>query len=244
MPFPYAISDFVAEIPNVISDDAARIASGNWTALVIRAILERYSADRPLYLVSDIDGNGTNYLPLPVAPGSGDDLPLWESNFSVIERIEFPIGQQPPQLVDDSDFRIYSTPGAADRILINFDTPNSGDSMRVTWTARHLRDGSTVPDKDFYAVTDFAASLGAEKLATFYVGTGDSTLQADVVNYRSKSQEMLNVAKALRKRYYNHMGIEEGATGEAEVGPALAVGNQYLEQNSGVDRLVHGKYTR
>jgi hypothetical protein len=55
---------------------------------------------------------------------------------------------------------------------------------------------------------------------------------------------MLNVAKALRKRYYNHMGIEEGASGEAEVGPAVALGNQYLEQNSGVDRLVHGKYTR
>jgi hypothetical protein len=114
----------------------------------------------------------------------------------------------------------------------------------LTWTARHLRDGSTVPDKDFYAVTDFAASLGAERLASFYVGTGDSTLQADVVQYRSKSAEMLAVAKALRKRYYNHMGVEEGATGEDEVGPAFSLGNQYLEQNSGVDRLVHNKYSR
>jgi hypothetical protein len=243
LPFPYAISDFVAEIPNVISDDAQRITSGNWTALVIRAILERYSADSPLYIVSDIEGNGTTYIPIPIAPGAGT-LPVWESNFSVIKQIEFPIGQQPPQLILDSDFRLYRTPGAADRIVINFDTPNVGTFLRATWTARHLRDGSTVPDKDFYAVTDFAASIGAEKLATFYVGTGDASMQADVVNYRSKSQEMLNVAKALRKRYYNHMGIEEGASGEAEVGPAVALGNQYLEQNSGVDRLVHGKYTR
>ena len=160
LPFPYAIADFVAEIPNVISDDAARITSGNWNALVIRAIIERYSADAPLSVVSDISGNGTNYLPIPVAPGSGT-LPVWETNFSVAKQIEFPIGQQPPQLVDDSDFRLYRAPGVADRILINFDTPNSGDSLRITWTARHLRDGSTVPDKDFYAVTDFAASLGA-----------------------------------------------------------------------------------
>ena len=36
----------------------------------------------------------------------------------------------------------------------------------------------------------------------------------------------------------------KGDKGEAEVGPAFAVGNQYLEQNSGVDRLVHGKYSR
>ena len=64
------------------------------------------------------------------------------------------------------------------------------------------------------------------------------------VQYRSKSAEMLAVAKALRKRYYNHMGVEEGATGEDEVGPAFSLGNQYLEQNSGVDRLVHNKYSR
>ena len=243
MPFPYAIADFVAEIPDVISDDAVRITSGNWNALVIRAIIERYSADAPLYVVSDIPGNGTNYLPLPIAPGS-DPVPVWETNFSVVKQIEFPVGQQPPQLVEDSDFCLYRAPGVADTILINFDTPDAGESLRITWTARHLRDGSTVPDKDFYAVTDFAASLGAEKLASFYVGTGDSTMQADVVNYRSKSQEMLNVAKTLRKRYFNHMGIEEGATGEAEVGPSFAMGNQYLDQNSGVARLVHDKYTR
>jgi hypothetical protein len=244
LPFPYAIPDFVAEIPNVLADDAKRISANTWTALVTRAILERYSQDAPLYLVSDVEGNGTNYIPLPAAPGEGADLPVWESNFSVIQQIEFPIGQQPPQLILDSDFRVYRTPGQPDQILINFDTPQEGDSLRVTWTARHLRDGSTVPDKDFYAVTDFAASLGAENLASFYVGTGDSTMQADVVQYRSKSAEMLKCAAALRKRYYNHMGVEEGTTGEDEVGPAFSLGNQYLEQNSGVDRLVHNKYSR
>ncbi len=242
MPFPYAIADFVAAIPDVLSDDAGRITA-SLTTFAVRAIIERYSQDAPLEIVSDVQGNGTHYLPLPVAPGAGT-VPVFESNFSVIRQIEFPIGQQPPQLVLDSDLRIYRTPGQADQILINFDVPDPQSVLRVTWTARHLPDGSTVPDKDFYAVVDFAASLGAERLATFYVGTGDSTMSADVVNYRSKSQEMLNVAKALRKRYFNHMGIEEGASGEAEVGPAFALGNQYLNQNSGVDRLVHDKYSR
>lgn len=243
MPFPYAITDFVDEIPNVLSDDMGRVTA-NLPAFAARAILQRYSADSPLWITSDIAGNGTNYIALPKAPGEGDDLAVFEPNFSVIKQIEFPIGQQPPQFILDSDFRIYFTPGAAAKILINFDTPNSTDNLRCTWSARHLADGSTVPDRDFYAVVDFAASLAAEKLASFYVGTGDSTIQADVVQYRSKSAEMLKVATALRKRYYNHMGIEEGANGDADTGPAFAIGNQYLEQNSGVDRLVHGKYTR
>lgn len=245
MPFPYSIQDFVDEIPNAISDDAGRLGGTTGTALpalVKRAINQRYTLDKPLAVVSDVPGNGTNYLDLPVAPGNAP-VPVFEPEFSVIKQIEFPIGQQPPQLILDSDFRLYRSPTGY-QILINFDTPGSGDSLRVTWTARHLADGSTVPDVDFYAVVDFAASLAAEKLASFYVGTGDSTMQADVVNYRSKSSEMLSIAKALRKRYFNHMGIEEGASGGNEQTPAIAMGNQFLEQNSGVDRLVHGKYSR
>jgi hypothetical protein len=242
MPFPYAISDFVAEIPNVLSDDANHLGD-RLPAMVGRAITQRYSVDAPLELVSDVDGNGTNYLDLPVAPGEGGNLPVFEPTFSILKSIEFPIGQQPPQLVLDSDFRIYRTPQGY-KVLINFDTPGPTDTARMTWTARHLADGSTIPDKDFYALVDFAGSLAAEWLASFYVGTGDASMQADVVNYRSKSQEMLTVAKALRKRYYNHMGVDETASGGNEVAPAFALGNQYLEQNSGVDRLVHDKYSR
>lgn len=246
MPFPYSIQDFVNEIPNVISDDADRLGGTTGTtlpALVERAILQRYTLDAPLEVVSDVVGNGTNYLPLPVAPGTGNDLPVFEPNFSVIQSIEYPVGQQPPQFVLDSDLRLYRTPTGY-QILLNFDAPPAGDTLRVAWTARHLADGSTVPDKDFFAVVDFAASLAADKLASFYVGTGDSTIQADVVNYRSKSQEMLNVSKKLRKRYFDHMGIDESDIGGDEQAPAFALGNQYLEQNSGVDRLVHGKYSR
>ena len=247
MPFPYSIQNFVDEIPNVLSDDGDRLGGTGGTvlpAMVERAIIQRYSQDAPLYIVSDIEGNGTNNLPLPVAPGEGGDLPVFEPDFSVIETVEYPIGQQPVQFVLDSDIRLYRTPTGY-QIMLNFDAPPVGDSLRVTWTARHLADGSTVPDKDFYAVVDFAASLAAEKLASFYVGTGDSSIQADVVNYRSKSQEMLNIAKSLRKRYFNHMGIDENAAGTGdEQTPAIAFGNQFLEQNSGVERLVHDKYSR
>lgn len=242
MPAPYSIKDFTGAIPNVLSDSSGK-ASPQLIGLVQRAILQRYSVDSPLEVVSDVQGNGTNYLPLPVAPGSGNNLPVWESNFSTIRSIEYPIGQQPPGLILDSDFRLYHTPGQPDRILLNFDTPTAAESVRVIWTARHLIDGSTVPDRDFFGVVDYAASLAADWLATYYVGIGDPTIGADVVNYRSKSQEMLAVSKALRKRYFSHMGIEEGASGEDQK-PAFSLGNQYLEQNSGVARLIHGKESR
>ncbi|HEX4039072.1 MAG TPA: hypothetical protein VHX37_13510 [Acidobacteriaceae bacterium] len=238
-----SIQKLAAAVPGVFND-----SSGKTTPLLegfaARAVLQRYSLDAPLEVVSDVEGNGTNYVPTPVAPGEGGDLPVWESNFSVIRQIEYPVMQQPPQLILDSDYRIYHTPGQPDRILINFDTPPPGDVLRVIWTARHLADGSTVPDRDFFAVVDFTASLAAEWLASYYIGVGDPTMNVDVVNYRTKSQEVQGVAKMLRKRYFNHMGIEEGAAGDGEVQAAFALGNQYLEQNSGVDRLVHDKYSR
>jgi hypothetical protein len=245
MPFPYSIQDFVNEIPNVLSDDANRLGGTEGTqypAFVKRAITQRYTVDRPLEVVSDVIGNGTHYIDLPVAPGTGV-VPVFDPVFSVVKKIEYPINQQPPQYVVDSDIRVYRAPDSY-KLLITFDTPGNGETLRVIWTARHLEDGSTVPDADFFAVVDFAASLAAEKLASFYIGTGDSSIQADVVNYRSKSQEALNIAKALRKRYFNHIGVDESATGTSEVAPAAALGNQYLTQGSGVDRLVHGKYTR
>lgn len=242
----HTIADFVAKIPDAIEDDANALGGVTGTllpALVERTIVQRYSQDRALEIVSDVAGNSTHYLDLPVAPGDGDDLPLFEPEFSVIKSIEYPIEQQPPQLVDESDFRVYRSPQGY-KLLINFDTPGPNDTCRITWTARHLADGSTVLERDFYAIVDYAGSLAAEKLASKYVQIGDSTIQADVVNYRTRSSEMLTIAKTLRKRYYNHMGIEEGASGTNEQAPAFALGHQWLEQNSGVDRLVHDKYTR
>jgi len=150
----------------------------------------------------------------------------------------------PPEYVLDSDLFLYRTPTGYS-IALNFDSPGPEDTMRVLWTASHAANGSTIPGKDFYAVVDYASSLALESLAATYVQTGDPSIAADVVNYRSKSQEYLSLAKAIRKRYFTHMGVEESDTsGGGEAAPSLAIGNQWLEQNSGVDRLVHGKYSR
>jgi hypothetical protein len=239
LPFPYAISDFVAAMPAVVQDGAARV-SGTLQQFVIQTITERYSKDAPLYVVSDIPGTGTNLIGTPTVPEGQPGV--FEPGFSIIDSIEYPIEQVPPQLVLDSDIRLYRTPSGY-QIMLSFDTPGTNEVLRTTWTSRHSSDGSTVPDKDFYAVVDYASSLALEALAATYVQTGDNTLQADIVNYRTKSQEYLTLAKAIRKRYFVHMGVTEDAAGD-EQAPAFAIGNQYLEQNSGVDRLVHGKYSR
>jgi hypothetical protein len=204
----------------------------------VQRALTRYSQDRPLEVVSDVTSDGTQQLDLPT-----DDDAVFDPLASLLRSIEWPVGQIPPEYVDDNDFRLYRTPDGY-KIMLTADSPNAADNLRVIWTAQHATDGSTVPDCDFNALVDLSAALAAEQLATIYAQTSDPTMSADVVNYRSKSQEYQGLAKMLRKRYYNHLGVDESATGDAEQRPALAVGQQYLEMQSGVDRLIHQRYSR
>lgn len=252
MPAPYAISDFANAIPNVLADSGNMLypAAGAdqsltdvLTPFICRA-LDRYSRDCPLVIVSDWTADGTQQMPLPVYPDVVTTaVPVFDPLFSTVVSIEWPILQQPPEFIDDNDQRLYQTP-AGFVILLTADTPNAGDTLRTTWTARHAIDGSTVPDKDFNALVDFAASLAAEQIATIYAQTMDPSVGADVVNYRGKSTEYQGIAARLRKRYFNQLGVDENATGAAENKPAIAIGQQYFEMQSGVDRLIHNRYSR
>lgn len=98
---------------------------------------------------------------------------------------------------------------------------------------------TTIPDSDFEACSDLAAAICAEKLAAIYAQTRDPSIAADVVNYRTKSQEYLALAKALRQRYFDHIGIEEDGKGSGAGPGAIAIGDMELRQGSGVDRLTH-----
>jgi hypothetical protein len=247
-PFIDAISPVIADGLAWLTDDLPRF--------VAQAILQRYSKDSPLELVSDVAGNGTAFLPLPVAFAGSDAIVgppavaaipaqygTFDPTFSTILQIEYPIGLVPTEDTRPEDWLLYRTPTGYQVQLMAF-VPAAGDFVRVTWTAQHARDGSTVLAADFYAVCDFAASLCLEAMAARAIQFGDSTLSADTVNYRSKSQEFSSLAKMKRKSYFNHFGIDENDH-TTEDKAAISVGSLHnILSSAGVDRLVHSRYTR
>jgi hypothetical protein len=225
-------ADLQARVRILLQDAVTKLATADRDKLIEQAIQERYSKDRARELVADVAGNGTSDLTLPATH---------EDGFSVIRQIEYPIGNVPPTLIESADWQLYRTPtGLKLRLLAN--TPAATENIRLTYTGRHLADGTTV--LDFEAVCEYAAALGFEALAAIYAQTGDSTLGADAVNYRSKSQEYRDLAKAHRKRYFDYMGIEESAGGAAQTGAALVMGEMDNQLGAGVDRLTHPKGTR
>ena len=237
------IIDFVDAVMPVIHDDAGKLTSGELARFVRQAIVGRYSSDAPLVLVSELSGNGTYFLDTPQAVEG--QVGVFEPEFSIIREIEYPIERTPKETLLDADVSLYQTPTGF-KIQIQSCAPSATEILRCTWTARHKSDGSTVPDKDFYAVADFAASLALEALAAIYVQIGDPAISADSVNYRTKSQEYRDLAKVVRRRYFNHVGVEESSTGGggSDDRPAIAIGDMSLTMGSGNDRLMHGRYTR
>ncbi|SRR6266404_2394613 len=236
----HTLDQFQTQRDVALRDGAAKLAAGDRDSLLQQAILQRYSKDRPRELVSDQTGNGTALLAVPQT--SANPPEVYEDGFSVIRLIEFPVGIVPPSLILEEDWQVYRSPSGLQVMLLGT-TPSVSDSVRITWTARHKGDGSTVPDVDFEAVCDWAAALCYEALAGIHAQTGDATLNADSVNYRTKSQEYLGLAKVAAKRYFNHLGIPADDKG-VEIGPAIATGSIHETLGVGLDRLTHRKASR
>lgn len=225
---------FQAQLALVLQDAAAKLAADARDACLVQAILQRYSKDRPVEKVVDLAGNATSDLPLPAS---------FEQGFSFFTEVEYPVGSVPPTVLDDVNWTLYRTPTALVLRLLTA-KPTAIETVRVSFPARHAADGSTVPEPDFEAVCDYAAALGYEKLAGFYTQTGDPSLQADSVNYRSKGEEYLALARSARRRYFAHLGIDEEATGQAVAGAGISIGELDEDLIGGIDRLTHPRSTR
>jgi len=147
----------------------------------------------------DYEGDGSTY---------NFDLPNgWDSGFSTVRSIEYPVGDQEPELLDHGDYELYrSSTGWQLRFYI---TPADGKMARVQFTALHrLTDTEdTIHERDKRAFCWLAASLVARNLAAKYAGFTDPSLAADVVAYRTKQKEYSDLADQFERFFKLHFGM-------------------------------------
>lgn len=235
------LTEFQTRVDALLQDAANSLASADKDAAIVEAIQKKYSKDVPLEVVTDVVSDGTRDLPLPVVNAG----PVFEDGFSDVKSIEYPIGQDPEAYLDVNDFKLYRSPTGL-KIRTRGTVVTNADNARLTWTARHLADASTVYAGDFDAVCCLAASIAFEQLAAKYTQSGDSTVSADVVNYRTKNQEYLALAKSMFKRYADHVDLNttDNGSGGSPQKAALAIGDMDNTMATGIDRIIHGKNTR
>lgn len=221
-----ALADMQALVTSLVRDDEDRIPDEDRDAAIALAVL-RYSEDRPRRPVVDIVSDGQALQDLPEG---------WEPGFSALVSLEHPVGRIPPSLLHSEAFGVYDAPDGQKLAFVHGDLPPAGDAVRVTFLAGHqlTAELDTTPQRHREVIACYAASLLLDQLSTLMANAGDSTIQADSVDRRTKSQEYASRARAMRQRYLDGLGINAKKNVAAGVQVNL---DQY--DSRGRDRLTH-----
>ena len=223
---PLTIANIQQLVAGHLQDDAAKLSSGEVVAAIEEAIAGRYSKDRPRHVVADLAGNGTAY------EWALTGITGWDEGFSQVRAIEYPRGETVPAYLDSGEWTIYESPTGRS---LRFPSPlTNGKYARVVFTASHAVDASSLPVSDLYAVGALSAALAARRLAAAYAQTGDSSIVADSVNYRSKSSEYLALARHLEQDYENSVGTDSSRSA-----PSASTTSTWIGDTAGGGRLTH-----
>ncbi len=221
-----ALSDFQTQVDELVRDDAGKVSTAQRDRAIASAVIH-YGKDRPRVKTQDIAASGGNLVVLPSA---------WEDGVSELQSLEYPIGKNPLSFISPQAWALYAAPSGLS-IRISYAVPAAA-AIRANFTIKHVVDNvtDTVPIGDREAVSCLAAASLCDQLASLYSGDSDSTIQADNVNHQSKAGEFANRAKALRKRYYDELGIDT----KKNVAAGAVV---QLERNDsrGRPRLTHNR---
>jgi hypothetical protein len=212
-------------LDDMVRDTDSNISDAEFiTALDIGTL--RYSKDRPRNVVGSVVSDGTNFADLPTD---------WINGFSKLQDVR--------KLVDGglaewTEYELYNGV-AAEQILLAIPLA-VGETIYISFTYPHELDDTktTIPEIDRIAVLYWAAAHLLDQLAVHYAGHKATLIQADAVDWQSKSRDFSARAKEMRKLYFDHMEIKQG-----KIAAAGTVVNLNLKTSQGKDHLTHkGKY--
>ncbi len=212
--------ELVALVEGKVKDDSDKLTLVADYYPAVAAALASYSKHRPKIKVTDLPGTDSHDLALPAE---------WVADFSTIREVEYPLGNIPPSQLATDAWILYRSPGGLQLRMLETDI-GSGESVRVSFTVMRLE--ADVPAGDLDALACLGAAICCEVLANLYIQSTDSTIGADVVNRGSKGGDYGRRAKALRQRYLDHIGVDEGSTQ-----PAMST--VAAKPKSGRTRLTH-----
>jgi len=235
------IGHFIAEIDSrlLALEDEADATDKERAA---KSALTTYSKDKPDVRTNDITGDGGFSFTV-----NSTNLPGFVLFSSQIRGIEYPYDstQAEPNWIESENWKILPSGTTHVLRMLNGIEPTSSEMVRVHYSQPYVFAGDpdqvTMPDIDFYAVCDLATSYTLEGIANKLTALGQSTIEADTVNYRTKSTEARANAKTFFKRYADHMGIDEKGGKARAVAVVTDVDAEYSFQS---DFLTHPRRWR
>lgn len=225
-------------VKRYVKDNAGKLTEpGDYDAFIGAVLNGRYSQDRPFVKAADYAGDGSTYaLVLPAGTGT-PAVYGWIDGFSTIVSIEYPTGNRPQTFLDQRDYVVDFISATVKKLILSDTTPATGKTLRLRYTTQRVAEADVLAtDADDFC--KLAAAACCRALAGYYAQTSDASLSADVVNYRTKSQEYTTLAKEYEKSYGEHMGLTETV-----VGPSASV-NWDSRLQTGYDYIWHPRTLR
>lgn len=204
-----ALSYYQQTVSDLVRDDANQILPEH-IERAIDAAVRQLSQDAPREPFVDLVGTGAQMYALP------ED---WASGSSRVVSIECPIGELPPRMLDRQRIFVTRDAAGAERVGIQ-DGLAVGTLARLRYTAPHTVSGQTdtVPEPYRWPVACYAASLLCGQLASWYANQTDSTIGADAVDHKSKSELWRSREREYERKYYIGVGLPVPSSGNAGAG--------------------------
>lgn len=210
-----SLSYYQDVLTRLIRQQSKELQSGDIDRAIASAVA-RYSEDAPRRLVADFAWPTTGHF--------SATAPAEFAAESVLYAAEFPIGEQPPRLVQVAQAVTPAGVGLACETQLA-----AGSVVRLTFSAAHVVRGGdqpldTVPERHRAAVADYAAHLLCRELATLYSAERESSLAADGANTQTRASAYAARAKEFRASYFASLGMADPIGSAAGGGGASAAG--------------------
>jgi len=240
------MSTDLRELQNLVDDamkEDASIILPDQRTRAIRSAIDRFNKDKPREVTNDISGDGEYDYTLPT-----EETKPWVNEFSYVISVEYPSGKQSPVMVDPEDYKIYDN-GTSKVLRFLSYSPSSSETIRLMHTTKWLcdKDNTTIEDRDAWPLACLAASIGLRILASHWLQSVESNLNADVVDYSTKSIDATLLADMLENVYRDHLGIARiGQTKavESPVRPAGGTKDLDMEYSWNEDYMTHPRRQR
>jgi len=198
------IADFRTKVGIIIKDTAGVLSltatSGDVDQLILSAV-EFYSKRKPRVLYQKYPGDSGYSYAMPTS---------WQDGFSDIVSLEYPSGEQVPVYLQTEDWEIHQDDTGMKIRFLN-DSPGASEFFIVGYTVIHTlsASASTIYVNDFEALCYLAASYCCKALSKAYAQSSEPIINADAVDYKSKSGEYAKRAEELYKDFERLMTLSE-----------------------------------
>lgn len=139
------------------------------------------------------------------------DLPDgWQTGFSSINYVEYPVNNNPPFYLEEDDYDIFLDETNIYKLRFDYDLSNA---FRINYTLQHSFDNSnpavlSAPDSDFFCICNIGAGIYLLALASRYGQNVNPSIGSEMSSYDKMTDQYRRLAKELFGQAAQWLGIE------------------------------------